>query len=616
MTQSTEEIQWGALGVIGIERENMKLTFSGLYTRDSSDTVTREEDTRGKEYYFPGYDPNDPDSPGSDVITQAPYQRTETLLYRERETTTWIVQGEHTLPDPYLELDGFIELLPPVIDWTIAESRATLNEPDRRQFGTSWINRQFIPGFPPFFPDTNIPARHIPRRPASQFSLGNLQRIDKSIRESSSQYAVNFKFPFSQWTGDEGYFKFGFYQENVDRSFKQDSFTNFRETGQFEGEFEDEWGDVWEDEDHFISEALIDVNYDGESQVDAIYYMADIPLTSWLNVIGGVRFENTEISIVNDPEENATWVPPGAAVQSTLLPGEADVNFEQQDELPALGLRITPIEQIVFRANYSETIARQTFRELTPITQQEFLGGDIFIGNPSLQPASLRNYDLRLDYTPYKGGLVSASWFYKDIEDPIEVIQRPAIGFTFTTPVNYPEGEISGFEFEIRQDLGRFANFMEGMTIGANATLIDSEVTIPEDEQIELAAANVPEESRDATNAPEYLYNLYMLYNFGKLGSPGTDASIFYTVRGDTLIAGSSAINKRFVPSVYETEFATLNASLNQDLGAGFSVKLAVKNILDPDIESVYRSDYIESDVVRESFKKGREYSIGLSATF
>ena len=42
-------------------------------------------------------------------------------------------------------------------------------------------------------------------------------------------------------------------------------------------------------------------------------------------------------------------------------------------------------------------IARQTFKEITPILNQEYLGGPIFIGNPELKMSSVENYDLRLD---------------------------------------------------------------------------------------------------------------------------------------------------------------------------------------------------------------------------
>jgi outer membrane receptor protein involved in Fe transport len=278
---------------------------------------------------------------------------------------------------------------------------------------------------------------------------------------------------------------------------------------------------------------------------------------------------------------------------------------------------LTPLEQVTLRGNYAETVARQTFKELTPIQQTEYLGGDVFIGNPFLRMSALRNYDLRLDYAPYEGGLVSASWFLKHIDDPIEYVQRVA-EFSYTTPVNYPKGELSGYEFEVRQKLGRLWGGLDGLSVGANATLIESEVTLPKEEAEAFNPPNIqaPMKTRDMSNAPEHLYNLYMTAELDRLGLVGTQVALFYTVRGDTLVAGAGQSNGKFVPSVYETEYGTLNFSLSQKIGEAWKVQFQAKNLLDPEIETVYRSEYIDSDVTKTSYKRGREFSIGISGSF
>ena len=51
---------------------------------------------------------------------------------------------------------------------------------------------------------------------------------------------------------------------------------------------------------------------------------------------------------------------------------------------------------------------------------------------------------------------------------------------------NFPTGELSGFEIEARQEMGSVWDRMKGLTLGANATFIDSEVTLAPDEQIEI----------------------------------------------------------------------------------------------------------------------------------
>ena len=75
--------------------------------------------------------------------------------------------------------------------------------------------------------------------------------------------------------------------------------------------------------------------------------------------------------------------------------------------LPAIGLTFEASDNVTLRASYTETVARQTFKELTPIVQQEYLGSPVFIGNPELGMSALKNYDLRCDIETGEGGLIS-----------------------------------------------------------------------------------------------------------------------------------------------------------------------------------------------------------------
>jgi outer membrane receptor protein involved in Fe transport len=625
VTQGTEEVQWGTLGTVGLETDNHSLSVLYMYTRTAEDIATLAEDTRGKkslhrfwpQFYgpeFDDYDMDDPNHPANQERDAAPFIRTQTLEYTERTTNTVQFSGRHTLPDPNVARENFFTLLNPELDWTAAFSSAGLYQPDKRQFGAEWRAASNHP----VFPNIQYPQTYSPFKPAVNANLGFLQRVWKDISEDSEQYFVNLKFPFEQWSQDEGYLKFGFFYDDVEREFDQDSFANFGDNSSLpDTGWNDFWSDAFPSENHPIFSADTDVDYDGEQNISAWYYMADLPLSSSFKIIGGCRFETTELAIMNTPEQNAFWNPPGQGstqVTPGLYPDGADVEFEQDDELPSIGFEFTPWEPIKLRGSYTETVARQTFKELTPIQQMEFLGGDVFVGFPGLKMSALKNYDLRADYTPYEGALVSLSYFYKDITDPIEYVQ--AYGdFVYTTPRNYPDGELSGLEFEVRQRLGHFWENMEGLTLGGNATLIDSEVTLPPEEAALFSQPNImaPMSSRDMTNAPEHLYNLYLTYDWQRYG---TRFGVFYTVRGDTLVAGAGQSQGRFIPNVYETEFGTLNLSLSQKIKEKWNLKLQLKNLLNPKIESVYRSKYIGGDVAKTSYRKGWEFSISLSAEF
>ncbi|HKB16833.1 MAG TPA: TonB-dependent receptor, partial [Planctomycetota bacterium] len=577
VTQGSQLVRWGALGALGLETENHKIGLSYLFTHSAEDKATLAEDTRGKKFFFPGYDPADPTTPGHDQPQAAPYLRTETLEYTERTTETLQLSGKHKLP-----IEEWWIFRRPELDWLLADSLSSLDQPDKRQFGTLWIPQQ---DFGPIV----LPAVHLPYKPAANFNLGNLQRIWKTIEEDSQTVSANLKFPYVGLAETEGYLKVGIFHDSLDRTFDQNTFSNFGDNSFFNGEFNQFWSRVFPSEtNHPITPSTFDVDYDGDQTIAARYAMLDFPLASTLRLIGGVRYETTKLSIVNHPERDATWFPPGASAPVDLNPGDADVSFSQNDLLPSIGLEWKPVEPVTFRASYNETIARQTFKELTPILQQEYLGGEIFVGNPELRMSRLKNYDLRLDYAPHTGGLLSGSWFRKTIDDPIEYVQRLAT-FNFTTPVNYPKGKLHGFEIEGRETLGRYWDALEGLGVGANATFIDAEVTLSDEEADTFNAPNIqaPMKTRDMTNAPDHLYNLYLTYD---LASTGTQVGLFYTVQGDTLVAGAGASTGNLVPNVYAKEFDTLNFTLLQKLGQYLHLQFQAKNLTNPRIETVYRS--------------------------
>ena len=627
LVRAAEEVQWGGLGLVGLEFEDHTLKLIYMRTQATENTVTLGEDTRGKEFFYPGYDPDDPHDPGNIARDDSPYLRSETIVYTERQTDTLQFSGTHVLgiPEigiilPHLNVNPLLTILSPQVDWTISRNSASMDQPDKRLFAEAWKGPAFN-NPTPWIPGSGFVEDpiHTKWKPSHLSSMGNLQRIWRDVSETSDQYSVNIRFPFRQWTGHEGYVKFGLFRDRVHREFNQESFTNPDPTDpgivtSWVGPWEERWSQNWVGEEHIIEAVETDVDYVGDQQISAWYHMIDLPLCRSLKFVGGTRYETTELEIVNSPEDSVVWFDP-SGLPSSLEGSEADVSFKQEDILPSMGFVFTPFDQITIRGSRTETIARQTFKELTPVQQQEFLGADLFVGNPELSMSSLKNYDLRFDYRPSRTSrsLVSVSWFHKDITDPIEYVQRVTNTTLYTTPVNYPEGYLTGWEFEIRQDLGEWWDELAGLSIGGNATIIDSEVTLPKSEAEVFSdpLVDAPMPTRHMMNAPEHLYNLYMTYESRELG---TKVGLFYTVRGDVLVAGAGESQTNFIPNVYETEYGTLNFTLSKKLNEHWTLKFKAKNLLNPKIQTVYRSEYIGEDVVRSSYRKGIDFSVSLGA--
>jgi TonB-dependent receptor len=641
--KSKEELQIGGLGAFGLEWQDQQLNALFLQTRTTSDTATINEDTRGKQFFFPGHDPYDFSTPGHGANGEErginPYSRTETYEYQERVTETLQFSGEHRIPLFDFAIDNMFTLLDPELDWSYSINSAESDKPNKTLFAEVWL-----PGFPGF--SDLVPARHFPDK-AGNFNTGNVQKIWENIIEESDQYQVNFKLPFNLWNEEESYVKVGVFRDDVERNFTQESYTNAGQPesawpdlppplgvgpegdSPFEDFFSDDF-ENWPAASPLVGDAdsaeNIDIDYRGEQEIEAFYYMNDMALTSWFNVIWGVRYESTKIGIQNFPETDAVaQFPDPVGLSGFFLGGEriidpetglplGDVLFEQDDILPSYGFVLSPLDQWTLRGTYSETVARQTFKELSLVARQEYAGGDFFVGNPDLQMAALENYDLRLEFKPFDTSLFSMSWFRKDIEDTIELIQLGSPLYDrYETPVNFPKGQMEGIELEMRQDLGYLWDPLEGLSVGANATFIDSTVKVSDGQIADFEAAlgdGITITEREMVNAPKSLINYYITYDYEKTG---TKIGLFYTINGEKLVVGPGVDDNNFVPGIYAEEYDTLNLSITQKLTEDLSLKFQAKNLTDPLITEVYRSEFIADKVVHDQYKRGQTYSVSLT---
>ena len=606
ITQAVQSVQWGTLLTGGLQAGESRLDTTYIFTRTTEDTTTVAEDTRGKAFFFPGHDPADPSTPGHAIPNDFPFIRTQSLSYQERTIESLQFSGKLVAP-----FERFGILLPPELTATVATSQADSNTPDERQLGSVWF-----PG------DGTTAPQYSSFQPAQNINFGNLQRTFLRVEEESEQFRIDLKMPFEQWTGDEGYIKAGYFEDEVTRSFDQEAFTNAMGSLAPSGlRFDQFRSDTFPFENQPITESQQDIDYAGSQRIRAYYLMGELPLLSSLTVWGGVRWEESDVSVTLDPEAGALRAPPLGGSSNALLdfrtPGVADASRSRLDPLPAVGFAYNPIPELKLRGSYAETLARQTFRELSSALQFEFLGGPVFIGNPDLTVAEIQNYDLRADYTPYAGGLVSVSWFAKELKNPIETLNRQVGALAFTTAVNSPDGELTGVELETRHDLGQVYEPLTGLSLGANATFLNARVTATDGEIERLEALPGAEvvRRRDATGTPEFLYNLYLTYDYQPAQ---TRLSLFYTVEGETLLAGGGrprSTDSEIFPSIYQSEIETLNFTWQQGIGRWLNFRFQARNLTNPGIQEVYRGFGLTEDVRRSYFTRGIDFSFSLGGS-
>ena len=190
--------------------------------------------------------------------------------------------------------------------------------------------------------------------------------------------------------------------------------------------------------------------------------MVDLPFTARFRLVGGARVENFKQSVDTfDPfirdVGGSTQIVSSALDETNLFPGVNAVYALTYDQN--------------LRVSYSQTVNRPEFREVAPFEFTDVVGGRATVGNPNLEQSLIQNVDARWEWFPAPEEVVSASFFYKYFDNPIERVVQPTAQLR-TSYDNADSANNVGFEIEGRKALHEY------FLVGANYTFVDSEVTI------------------------------------------------------------------------------------------------------------------------------------------
>ena len=314
--------------------------------------------------------------------------------------------------------------------------------------------------------------------------------------------------------------------------------------------------------------------------------------------------------------------------------------------LPNVGFAYRPIEGMRFSFNYSETVARPSFRELGYYLSAPDASDDLVIGNPQLDISEVDSLDFRFEYAfGGRGDVVAISLFKKSIANPIESIRLtdPLPNTQYQTFFNNPNtADMVGIEFEFRKTLDFTPwEFMEMFSIGGNATYIDASIdrstayisqydtyfaddSNPPRQNLTVDFTQNPEleslpASRRLFNQPEWILNADVSFN-----NPdwGTSATLAYFAISDVLESvGSVSVDRTGLatgatPDRYIDSFGQLDLIVTQQY-KNWTFKFTVKNLTDSTRRLIYDPYLVDSDVPAErEYKVGRDYSISASYAF
>jgi iron complex outermembrane receptor protein len=234
----------------------------------------------------------------------------------------------------------------------------------------------------------------------------------------------------------------------------------------------------------------------------------------------GVRYVKTEQS----------------ATGFTFVAGAATpINTERtyDDTLPALNLVVEPMENLLFRFGAAKVMARPNLGNLAPGATISVSGANrtITVGNPNLDPFRADTMDLSVEWYPQRGALLSLAMFTKKIDTFVQTLQTiapfaenpfglpdsvaiaacgtvpgcsPSASWTFSTPINSPGGDLTGYEANYQQSLDFLPGALSHLGVLLNYTYVKSTIDYRNAAGAVVATADLTNLSRNAYNATLY----------------------------------------------------------------------------------------------------------------
>ncbi|TDW97235.1 TonB-dependent receptor domain-containing protein [Dinghuibacter silviterrae] len=369
-------------------------------------------------------------------------------------------------------------------------------------------------------------------------------------------------------------------------------------------------------------------NYTGTYETDAFYGMADLHLTKQLRLIGGVRFESTDIQAHVDTNQVFNPVAANPSLQSayggnlSFSTSEPNTGYSTgYKPYYSANLVYTYHKNMNFRVAYSTSLARPELREITDIYEFDPFQFAVVVGNPSLVNQLTKSADFRWEWFPRAGEVFSASVFGKRIEHQLTKVfiynsqgnQAKFPEFPIVEFQNDPNiGVVYGVELEARKDLGAIWPGLAHVFFGSNLLLAASSI----DKNPERLNADRTNDRFSPATSPVFEQAPYSINAYVDYVHPrwGTDVTVSFNIVGERLVQ----VQLDGTPDIYDRPMPTLDFVFSQRLGKRWLAKGFAKNLLNPPYREVYadpgnNGQFHGITYVHHQYYKGSELALGLT---
>ncbi len=358
--------------------------------------------------------------------------------------------------------------------------------------------------------------------------------------------------------------------------------------------------------------------YNGTLNSQAAFADFKFNLNKW-SFNAGLRYQKDEIKVGFDVGN---------------FPGRVGEIIKDYSSLyPTVNIKYDLNEKNTLRMAVSQTITLPEFKEIAPF---EYVSqtGQVVRGNPDLEASTNLNYDLKWEYYPSNGQLISLASFYKNISDPINTVQDRGSAGVFSYFNSGEKAEVFGLEAETKINLIKpIENEDDGTQSGYNLNLNLNATRMWHRQDLKEVYNEQGDFVRtfrykgltktDLQGAADWIFNSSL--NFSTVGENAISASLTANYASDKILAlGAPEIQSEsetfYNDAIIEKGFVALDAVVSKEFGKHFRVRLIGRNLLNPTIKRTQlvkpSTTNIETEQTVRSYTIGTNLSLGINYKF
>ena len=278
---------------------------------------------------------------------------------------------------------------------------------------------------------------------------------------------------------------------------------------------------------------------------------------------------------------------------------------EVLDVLPGINATYKLSDRTNLRLSGSQTVIRPELRELSFLNLYDFELNASVQGNPKLERTKATNADLRYEFYPRAGEVLTAGVFYKYFKKPIEQNYSEGSGGASTFfYLNPDQAKSYGAEVEFRRRLD-FTQGLQNFTFLANAAYIYSRVK---------TTTSTLSIDRPLQGQSPYLINLALMYD---LPAQGLTATALFNQVGERIYLVGDISAGSGSPDIYEAPRPILDFQVSKKMLKGKGeFRLNVSDVINQtqyfyqNAESTKTSFQKASDPLRFTRKFGTTFGL------